>query len=56
MKGTGSRGVQIFPRSKKYTDKYDSIFRPESGSKTKSPDLKDKDEKKLDRTGGSRGV
>lgn len=47
-RGTGARGVQIFPRGKKYTDHYDLIFRPSSGSKTDGDKLPLSEEKEDD--------
>lgn len=40
-KGTGSRGVQIFPRGKKWRDNWENIFRPENGSKDKPTESQD---------------
>jgi hypothetical protein len=45
MKGTGNRGVQIYPRGQKFRDKYDSIFRPEIRSKLNPENNKKKRKK-----------
>jgi hypothetical protein len=50
-KGTGSRGIQITPRSDKFIDNFDGIFRPSTVSREVT-DIPEENEEDEDRDAG----